>query len=124
MVIWLYLWDIRPLEIRLATLTKRTINRRTRPRKQDITCKKATGLIIDYLDGELDPEVNSAFEEHLRDCPDCVAFLKTYKKIVQIFKSLYRNMPSKKINKRSKESMKERIKNRSRLPDRGPVKKI
>jgi anti-sigma factor RsiW len=94
----------------LVALTKGTINRRTRSKKRDITCKKATDLIIDYLDGELDPDINSAFEEHLSDCPDCVAFLNTYKKTVQIFKSLYRNISSKKMNKGIQKTIKEKIK--------------
>jgi len=94
----------------LDTLSKRIIKRRSRSKKRDITCKRATDLIIDYLDGELDPGINSAFEEHLGECPDCVAFLKTYKKTVQIFKSVYRDMSSKKMNKRVEKTIKESIK--------------
>jgi anti-sigma factor RsiW len=47
-----------------------------------------TDLIADYLTGTLDPETTSAFEEHLRDCLDCVAFLHTYKITNHMVRSL------------------------------------
>jgi anti-sigma factor RsiW len=52
------------------------------------TCKKATSLIADYLTGTLDPEITNELEHHLGVCPDCVAFLKTYKKTIQVTQSL------------------------------------
>lgn len=48
------------------------------------TCKKATSLILDYLSEELDSETNQSFEDHLSECPDCVAFLNTYKKTMEL----------------------------------------
>lgn len=51
------------------------------------TCKDATDLILDFLSGELSPDTNSEFEKHLQACPDCVAFLKTYKKTLDLTKS-------------------------------------
>jgi anti-sigma factor RsiW len=51
------------------------------------TCRDATDLILDYLSGELSPELNSDFEKHLQACPDCAAFLNTYKKTLELTKS-------------------------------------
>jgi anti-sigma factor RsiW len=42
---------------------------------------------VDYLAGRLDPTVLSAFEKHLGECPDCAAFLNTYKKTIEATKS-------------------------------------
>jgi hypothetical protein len=53
----------------------------------DPTCKDEVGLIADYLAGSLAPPVLVAFEEHLGLCPDCAAFLKTYKKTIEVTKS-------------------------------------
>jgi anti-sigma factor RsiW len=39
------------------------------------------------LTGQLNPEVLAAFEKHLGQCPDCTAFLNTYKKTVEATKS-------------------------------------
>ena len=60
-----------------------------------LTCEQVTNLIRDYLSGELTPEVTATFEDHLRRCPDCVAFLKTYQQTVQAVQSLsYEEIPS------------------------------
>ena len=44
------------------------------------TCKEIADLILGYLHGQLSPTVRRDFQRHLRICPDCVSFLKTYKK--------------------------------------------
>lgn len=51
------------------------------------TCRDATDLLLDFLSGELDPETKLEFEMHLGVCPDCVAFLKTYRKTIELTKS-------------------------------------
>jgi Putative zinc-finger len=54
------------------------------------TCKEEVGLIADYVAMRLDPTVLAAFEEHLRQCPDCTAFLNTYKRTIEATKSFLR----------------------------------
>lgn len=51
------------------------------------TCKDATNLLLEFMSGELDSETNLEFEKHLEVCPDCVAFLNTYKKTVELTRS-------------------------------------
>lgn len=46
------------------------------------SCKEITSLMLDYLTGKLTPTIKREFTQHLRLCPDCVSFLKTYKKTV------------------------------------------
>ena len=59
-----------------------------------LTCEQVTNLIRAYLNGELAPEVTATFEDHLRRCTDCVAFLKTYQQTVQAVQSLsYEDIP-------------------------------
>ncbi len=53
----------------------------------DHTCKDEVALIADYLAGRLNPTVLAAFEKHLGQCPDCTAFLNTYKKTIDATKS-------------------------------------
>jgi hypothetical protein len=48
-----------------------------------LTCQRVTDLIIDYLTEVLEPDIRAAFAVHLRNCPDCVAFLQTYKQTVR-----------------------------------------
>ncbi|MGH7844043.1 MAG: anti-sigma factor family protein [Candidatus Binatia bacterium] len=56
-------------------------------RRESVTCKGATSLIDNYLNEDLAPGVKLLFEEHLRACPDCVAFLNTYKKTLELARS-------------------------------------
>ncbi|MGE5303196.1 MAG: anti-sigma factor family protein [Alphaproteobacteria bacterium] len=53
-------------------------------------CKDEVRLIADYLAGDLKPPVLAAFERHVNQCPDCMAFLKTYKKTIDVTQSFLR----------------------------------
>ncbi len=53
-------------------------------RADQAICKEITDLMLDYVMGQLDPKAASAFEKHLRLCPDCHSFLNTYKKTVYL----------------------------------------
>ncbi len=84
--------------------------RRIVGRAQEAICEQIANLVVDFITGELDPETVSAFEEHLHLCPDCAAFLKTYKKTVQITRTLpYEDIPPE-MEKRVRRFLRERIK--------------
>ena len=75
-------------------MVKRTSVQRAKPRKAHITCQKITALILNYVTGELNPEMALAFKAHLRVCPDCIAFLSTYQKTIHATRSLqYQSIP-------------------------------
>lgn len=81
-------------------MVKQTRARQTRSRQAKITCQHITALILDYVTGELDPDTTVAFEAHLHLCPDCVAFLSTYKKTIQATRSLrYEEIPSEMVTR-------------------------
>jgi hypothetical protein len=46
------------------------------------TCNQVAALVLAYLNDKLGPRVKRDFEQHLDICPDCVSFLKTYKRTV------------------------------------------
>ena len=50
------------------------------------SCKQAVDLIGRYLSSELAARELAAFETHMAICPDCVAFLKTYKATIDATK--------------------------------------
>ena len=63
-----------------------------KPRSQgaapkDYTCRDEVELIADYLAERLASTTLAAFEEHLGQCPDCAAFLNTYKKTIEAARS-------------------------------------
>ena len=45
-------------------------------------CRSLFEKLSEYLDGELDPAVCSRIEEHLADCPPCVAFLRSLRRAI------------------------------------------
>jgi anti-sigma factor RsiW len=62
-------------------------NKASKSRARPLTCEKETALIADYLASVLSPGSLAAFENHLAECPDCKAFLQTYKKTIEITRS-------------------------------------
>jgi anti-sigma factor RsiW len=44
-----------------------------------VNCRELTEFIIDYLDGDLPPEVNGLFQRHLEACPPCERYLRQYR---------------------------------------------
>lgn len=53
------------------------------------TCKQIAALLLAYVDDELSPRRKRAFQQHLKICPDCVNFLKTYRKTIQATGTIY-----------------------------------
>ena len=48
---------------------------RLRRRSNRMTCRRATELVTDYLEGALTGEDRARFEAHLADCHGCTAYL-------------------------------------------------
>lgn len=62
-------------------------------REQMNTCEDETALIGVYLSSSLSPRVTAAFEKHLQACPDCAAFLTTYKKTIEATRAFLKAQP-------------------------------
>ena len=91
-------------------MAKHTRTPRLRSKKGKEICQQITDLILDYITGELHPDTAAEFEEHLGICPDCVAFLNTYKKTVQVTRSLrYEDIPPE-MEKRVSRFLQKKIK--------------
>jgi len=79
------------------------------PATPPVTCEQVTGLILDYVNEDLDRATTRAFRSHLRECPDCVAFLNTYKKSIRSTRSLrYQEVPAE-LERRVREFLRKRI---------------
>jgi anti-sigma factor RsiW len=50
----------------------------------DRTCRELVDFVGDYLAGDLPPDVRSAFDAHLAECPDCVAYLRSYEDTIRL----------------------------------------
>ncbi len=42
-------------------------------------CKDSVDKLLEYLDGEVPPEVKQHLDQHFRDCAPCEEFLKQYR---------------------------------------------
>jgi anti-sigma factor RsiW len=52
-----------------------------------MTCREAIDFLMQYLDGELSPEVRAEFDHHLAICKSCTAYLQTYQETVLLGKA-------------------------------------
>jgi anti-sigma factor RsiW len=50
----------------------------------DLTCQEFVELVTDYLDGSLDEEAASRFEQHLARCPGCDTYLNQMKETASL----------------------------------------
>jgi hypothetical protein len=48
-----------------------------------ITCEQEVALIGDYVSGDLGSGALGTFEDHLKGCRDCAAFLRTYERTIE-----------------------------------------
>jgi len=61
----------------------------------DLTCQQATALLVEYVNDTLAPETMRAFQEHLRDCADCLAYLRTYRATIRALGTVhYEDIPA------------------------------
>lgn len=45
-------------------------------RRNELVCQQAVELVTDYLEGSLSRRDRRRFEAHLRQCPNCSAYLE------------------------------------------------
>ena len=61
----------------------------------DLTCQQVIALLVEYVTDALAPETVQAFQEHLRACEDCLAYLKTYRATIRATHTLrYEDIPT------------------------------
>ena len=61
----------------------------------DLTCQRATALLVEYVNASLAPDTWHAFQGHLRDCADCLAYLRTYRATIRALGTVhYEDMPA------------------------------
>ena len=47
-------------------------------------CKDIVEEIIGYIEAELDDKTLEELNRHLNECPECKAFVKTYKRMLEL----------------------------------------
>jgi anti-sigma factor RsiW len=54
-----------------------------------MTCRELNDFLGAYFDGELSRDVRLRFEEHLAACPECSAYLETYRQTVKVARDAF-----------------------------------
>jgi anti-sigma factor RsiW len=54
-----------------------------------MTCRELMEFLLDYDSGELSREERAGFEAHLAECPDCVAYLRAYRRTIALEKDAF-----------------------------------
>jgi anti-sigma factor RsiW len=54
-----------------------------------LTCQELVELVTDYVEGALDPDERSLFEEHLARCAGCVNYVDQLRRTVELIERLY-----------------------------------
>jgi len=49
-----------------------------------ISCKGTVDLLVDFLDGALEPDIHRELEQHLRECPECVPLVDGYRDVGRV----------------------------------------
>lgn len=74
-------------------------------------CKDVVENIMEYVDAELDDKTLEELEKHLHECPECQAFVKTYKRMLELTGKLKeRTFVSADVRKRLKNFLKSQLK--------------
>jgi hypothetical protein len=47
-------------------------------------CCDVERLLFEYVQGTLDPDVKRRLDDHFRDCPPCIEFLRTYRQTIDV----------------------------------------
>jgi anti-sigma factor RsiW len=51
-------------------------------------CNELVGLLADFVEGRLPPDIHGELQRHLAACPRCVAQVKTYQCTVSLLRSI------------------------------------
>jgi anti-sigma factor RsiW len=73
-------------------------------------CKDVVENIIGYIESELDDKTLEELEKHASDCPECQAFIRTYKRMLEVTGRLGKSsFVTPEIRMRLKEFLKSRM---------------
>jgi anti-sigma factor RsiW len=58
------------------------------PPETPLTCAQIIAVLAEYVAGDMDTATCATFEEHLRDCRECMAFLATYQTTIAAIRAV------------------------------------
>ncbi len=52
--------------------------------RHELICQEIVELITDYLEDAMEPELRSAFDEHLAGCPHCTHYVDQIEAMIRV----------------------------------------
>jgi len=75
-----------------------------------ILCKDVVENIIEYIEAEIDDKTLEELEKHQHDCPECKAFVMTYRRMLELTGKLKeRSFVTPEVRGRLKECLRSRL---------------
>lgn len=59
-----------------------------------LNCQECVELLVEYLEGELDPALQKQLDEHFSACPPCVNYVDSYRKSMKMVSHFREIAPS------------------------------
>ncbi|MCA9810637.1 MAG: zf-HC2 domain-containing protein [Candidatus Dadabacteria bacterium] len=76
-----------------------------------VICRDVVENIMDYIDNELDLKTLRVLEDHMGECPECKAFVDTYKRMLDLSgKMKEQTFVTPEVRERLKNLLKSRMK--------------
>ena len=76
-----------------------------------VICRDVVENIMDYIDNELDLNTLRVLEDHMGECPECQAFVDTYKRMLDLSgKMKEQTFVTPEVRERLKNPLKSRMK--------------
>lgn len=76
-----------------------------------VICRDVVENIMDYIDNELDLKTLRMLEDHMGECPECQAFVDTYKRMLDLSgKMKEQTFVTPEVRERLKNLLKSRMK--------------
>jgi anti-sigma factor RsiW len=54
-----------------------------------LTCHDVADFLADYVAGELHVDVRARFDQHLAECPACVAYVESYSATIRLARDAF-----------------------------------
>ena len=73
------------------------------------SCEDVVSILHDYYEGTLEPKLATILEQHLRDCPNCTAFARTYREVIKLTGELSEDEIPEEVRLRVRRALRERM---------------
>lgn len=83
-----------------------------------LNCRDVGQLLHDYVEGLLTPLIQQQLEQHLADCPNCTAFLNTYRQTIRVSRELRCEEIPQELKEKLQSFLKTKLSHRPNLFER------